>query len=73
MSVLVVRDALPVQRTAKSKQKCETVARGRKDERTPPAVSLTSFPSLAVVFSIFEPRLVVLQCQRGVHRGEWQR
>lgn len=51
MSVLIVRDALPVQRTAKSKQKCETVARGSKDERTPPASSLTSFPNLTVVFS----------------------
>lgn len=50
MSVRVVGDALPVQRTAKSKQKCETVARGRKDERTPPA-SLTSFPSWTVVVS----------------------
>lgn len=50
MSALVVGDALPVQRTAKSKQKRETVALGRKDERTPPA-SLTSFPSWTVVVS----------------------
>lgn len=74
MSALVLRDALPVQRTAKSKQKCETVSRGRKDERTPPAELVAALPEFDGCLS--EPRLVgvVLRCQRrGVRRGEAQR